>query len=86
MPRKEIIMIKLNNGKLNYAIKQLSNKSFAFTRSYNDDITEDSKILAGGVVEVSAWFNDTKANIIRDLKACGFSEFDQLKAKTYMYL
>lgn len=77
-------MLKLNNGKLFYAVKQLKDKSFAFTRSYKDDITQDKKMLVGGVQEVSAWFNDTKKNIISDLKACGFSEFDQLKAKQYM--
>tara|TARA_R110002012_G_scaffold152101_1_gene312041 strand:+ start:2293 stop:2535 length:243 start_codon:yes stop_codon:yes gene_type:complete len=79
-------MLKLNNDKLFYAVKQLDDKTFAFTRSYNDDITQDKKMLAGGVVEVSAWFNDTKNNIIKDLNSCGFSEFDQLKAKQYMGL
>lgn len=76
-------MLKLNNGKLFYAIKKIEDGSFAFTRSYNDDITIDKKMLCGGVFEVSAWFADTRNNIIKDLKACGFSEFDQLKAEHY---
>ncbi len=78
-------MLKLNNEKLHYAIKGLSPiGSFAFTRSYEDNITSDMKMEIPGVGGISAWFNDSKENIIKDLKACGFSDFDILKAKAFM--
>ena len=76
-------MLKLNNNALYYAIKP-TNGMFAYTRSTSGNITEDKKMLLSDGHSISAWFCETKSHIIKDLKMCGFSEFDQLKAKQYM--
>jgi hypothetical protein len=75
-------MLKLNTDKLHYAIKA-TDTGFAYTRSYEDNITVDMKMPMPGV-SISAWFADNVANIIKDLKMCGFSEWDLYKAKNYM--
>ena len=75
-------MLKLNTDKLHYAIKA-TDTGFAYTRSYEDNITADMMMQIPGV-SISAWLADSVANIIRDLKMCGFSEWDLYKAKNYM--
>lgn len=75
-------MLKLNSEKLHYAIKATKN-GFVFTRSYEDNITSDMTLPVPGV-NVSAWFADSVANIIKDLKMCGFSDWDLYKAEQYM--
>jgi len=75
-------MLKLNTDKLHYAIKA-TDTGFAYTRSYEDNITADMTLPITGV-SVSAWLADSVANIIKDLKMCGFSEWDLYKAKNYM--
>ena len=75
-------MLKLNTDKLHYAIKA-TDTGFAYTRSYEDNITDDMKLLIPGV-NISAWLADSVNNIIKDLKSCGFSEWDLYKAKNYM--
>ncbi|MCP4326405.1 MAG: hypothetical protein GY787_32145 [Alteromonadales bacterium] len=75
-------MLKLNTDKLHYAIKA-TDTGFAYTRSYEDNITSDMTLQVPGV-SVSAWLADSVANIIKDLKMCGFSEWDLYKAKNYM--
>ena len=77
-------MLRLNTDKLHYAIKATDN-GFAFTRSLQDNITNDMKLPIAGV-NVSAWLIDSAANIIKDLKRCGFNEWDVYKAKTYMMI
>ncbi|MCP5005771.1 MAG: hypothetical protein GY941_17815 [Planctomycetes bacterium] len=75
-------MLKLNTDKLHYAIKA-TDTGFAYTRSYEDNITADMTMQIPGV-SISAWLADSVTNIIRDLKMCGFSEWDLYKAKNYM--
>ncbi len=75
-------MLKLNTDKLHYAIKA-TDTGFAYTRSYEDNITSDMTLPVPGVI-VSAWLADSVANIIKDLKMCGFSDWDLYKAKNYM--
>jgi hypothetical protein len=75
-------MLKLNTDKLHYAIKA-TETGFAYTRSYEDNIASDMALAIPGV-SVSAWFADSVANIIKDLKMCGFSDWDLYKAKNYM--
>jgi len=75
-------MLKLNTEKLHYAIKE-TETGFAFTRSFQDNITSDMKLPVVGV-SVSAWFADSETSIIKDLKMCGFSDWDIYKAKKYM--
>jgi len=75
-------MLKLNTDKLHYAIKA-TDTCFAYTRSYEDNITADMMMQIPGV-SISAWLADSVANIIKDLKMCGFSEWDLYKAKNYM--
>ena len=76
-------MLKLNTDKLHYAIKRTDN-GFAYTRSLSDDITLDSKIVVCDSHEVSAWFAESVTGIIKDLKLCGFTEWDIFKAENYM--
>ena len=75
-------MLKLNTDKLHYAIKEID-MGFAYTRSFEDNITSDMELPVSNV-SVSAWFSDSVTNIIKDLKSCGFSEWDLYKAKNYM--
>ncbi len=75
-------MLKLNTDKLHYAIKA-TDTGFAYTRSYEDNIASDMTLPVPGV-SVSAWLTDSVANIIKDLKTCGFSDWDLYKAKNYM--
>ena len=77
-------MLKLNTDKLHYAIKATEN-GFAFTRSFKDNITSEMKLPIAGVA-ISAWLIDSKVNIIKDLKRCGFSDWDIYKAKNYMMI
>jgi len=77
-------MLKLKTTKLFYAIKK-TDDGFAYTRSRNDDITEDKTIYSSSALcEISAWSLDTPSAILKDMKAIGLTEFDALKAKMYM--
>ncbi len=75
-------MLKLNTDKLHYAIKA-TDTGFAYTRSYEDNITSNMILPVPGV-SVSAWFADSVINIVKDLKMCGFSDWDLYKAEQYM--